>query len=74
MRNIDELLQDGGSVSIEPLDDIPCVACAADVHNTIALLVRRNGESLTALLKRLDKAVARYYSDTVVTDETEEQG
>ncbi len=74
MRNIDELLQYGGSVSIEPLDDIPCVACAADVHNTVALLVRHDGESLTALLKRLDKAVARYYSDTVVTDETEAQG
>lgn len=74
MKNIDELLRDGGSVSIEPLDDIPCVACAADVHNTIALLVRRDGESLTALLKRLDKAVARYYSDTVVTDEIEERG
>lgn len=74
MKSIEELLQDGGSVSIQPLDDFPCVACAADFHNTIALLVRRNGESLTTLLKRLDKAVARYYSDTVVTDETEAQG
>jgi len=72
MKNIEELLQDGGSVSIEPMNDIPCVACAADVHGTIALLVRRNGESLKALLKRLDKAIARYYSDTVVTDETDE--
>ncbi len=36
-------------------------------------LVRRDGESLTALLKRLNKAVAHYYSDTVVTDETEAQ-
>lgn len=46
MKNIEELLQDGGSDSIEPKDDIPCVACAADIHNTIALLIRRNGESL----------------------------
>lgn len=30
---------------------------AADGHNTVAMLVRRDGETLNALLRRLDKAI-----------------
>jgi hypothetical protein len=33
------------------------------------MLVRRDGETLTALLKRLDRAIATYYADDEVTDE-----
>ena len=34
-----------------------CVATAADGSNCLAMLVRRDGETLSALLKRLDEAI-----------------
>lgn len=34
----------------------------ADGHNTIAMLARRDGETLGLLLKRLGRAIARYYA------------
>jgi hypothetical protein len=33
------------------------------------MLVRRKGETLNALLNRLDMAIARYYADGTITDE-----
>jgi hypothetical protein len=33
------------------------------------MLVRRDGESLNALLKRLDRAIGRYYDPGEATDE-----
>lgn len=37
------------------------------------MLVRRDGETLAALLKRLDKAVSRFYADGDVIDEVNSQ-
>ena len=48
---------------------IECAATAADGHNALAMLVRRDGETLNALLKRLDKAIAKFYEDGDVIDE-----
>jgi len=36
---------------------IECAATATDGHNALARLVRREGETLNALLRRLDKAI-----------------
>ena len=47
---IEALIVDGGSISLDAHDDHECVASASDAHNSLALLVRRKGESLTALL------------------------
>ncbi|MFG6417005.1 hypothetical protein ACG02S_24220 [Roseateles sp. DC23W] len=69
MKNIETLIEDGGSISLGALDEIECVAAASDSHNSLAMLVRREGETLTALLKRLDKAVGRHYADGDVVDE-----
>lgn len=69
MKNIEALIADGGSISLDAHDDHECVAAASDAHNSLALLVRRNGESLTALLKRLDKAIALADEEGVFTDE-----
>ncbi len=33
------------------------------------MLARRDGETINALLKRLDKAIARYYETDETTDE-----
>ena len=46
-----------------------CVATAADEHNSLAMLVRRHGETLPALLKRPDEAVAKAYNDGDITEE-----
>jgi hypothetical protein len=69
MKHIEELIADGGEVTIGALEPHECVASAADQHNTMAMLVRRDGESLTALLKRLDKAIGIAYDGGDVIDE-----
>ena len=61
-KNIETLLDDGGDITIGPVGPISCAATAADHHNTRAMLVRRDGETLNALLKRLDRAIGHYYA------------
>jgi hypothetical protein len=69
MKHIEELIADGGEITIGAREPHECVASAADGHNTMAMLVRRDGESLTALLKRLDKAIGIAYEGGDVIDE-----
>lgn len=69
MKSIELLLLDGGSISIGPMDRFECVAAAADTHNSLAMLVRREGETIIALLGRLDKAIAVAMDDGEIIDE-----
>jgi hypothetical protein len=69
MKNIETLIEDGGDITLGRLHPIDCAATAADAHNTIAMLVRRDGETLNALLKRLDRVIGRYYEDGETVDE-----
>jgi hypothetical protein len=46
-----------------------CVAVAHEGRNTLAMLVRRKGETLAQLLTRLDLAIARAQTDDIFTDE-----
>lgn len=69
MKNIEALINDGGDITVGPIGPIECAATAADGHNALAMLVRRDGETLNALLKRLDKAIARFYETDETTDE-----
>ena len=69
MKNIEALIDDGGSIPIGALDDSECVAAAADPHNTVAMLVRREGETIAALLKRLDKAIGTALDSNLNIDE-----
>ena len=69
MKNIEILIADGGDITIGAIDPIECAATAADGHNAIAMLVRRDGDTLNALLKRLDRAIGRFYEDDEITDE-----
>jgi len=73
MKHIEAMIADGGSIFIGALDDLECVAAASDDHNSLAMLVRRDGGTLAALLKRLDKAVDRFYSDGDVIEEVNSQ-
>lgn len=69
MKNIEALIDDGGDITVGPIGPIRCAATAADGHNALAMLVRRDGETLQALLRRLDRAIARYYETDEITDE-----
>jgi ribosome assembly protein YihI (activator of Der GTPase) len=69
MKNIEALIADGGEITLGALHPIECAATAADASNTLAMLVRRDGETLTALLKRLDKAIALAYENGQFIDE-----
>ena len=69
MKNIETLIDEGGDISIGPVGSIGCVAAATDGANCLAMLVRRDGERLGALMKRLDKAIRLAWSDDVITDE-----
>jgi len=69
MKNIEALIADGGDITIGAIYPIECAATAADGGNAIAMLVRRDGETLSALLKRLDKAIGKFYVDDEIIDE-----
>jgi hypothetical protein len=69
MKNIEALIEDGGDITVGRIHSIECAATAADGHNAIAMLVRRDGETLNALLKRLDRAIGRYYERGEAVDE-----
>jgi hypothetical protein len=69
MKNIEALIADGGDITIGAVYPIECVATAADNHNTVAMLVRRENETLNTLLKRLDKAIGKFYADDEIVDE-----
>lgn len=53
-KNIEALIEDGGEITLGALP---------------AMLVRREGESLNVLLKRLDKAIGLAWSNDMRIDE-----
>jgi hypothetical protein len=69
MKNIEALIDDGGVITLGVLPPHECGATAADGSNALAMLVRRDGEALNALLKRLDRAIGAYYNDGETVDE-----
>jgi len=69
MKYIEALIDDGGDITIGRIAGIECAATAADCHNALARLARRDGETLNALLKCLDKAIGRYYDTGETTEE-----
>jgi hypothetical protein len=70
LSNIAALVEDGGEITLGRLKAIgQCVATACDDAQCLAMLVRRKGESLDALLQRLDAAIANAYKNDRFTDE-----
>jgi hypothetical protein len=67
--NIQELIDNGGNVSIGNIPPIRCAAVAADENNMLAALLRRDGESLIDLLNRLDVALEAVFTREIYTDE-----
>jgi hypothetical protein len=57
LPNIDWLIDGAGEITIGAIASIPCAATASDDAQTLAMLVRRDGETFAQLLERLDKAI-----------------
>lgn len=51
------MIEEDGQITLGAMCPVGCVAIANDDHNTLALLKRRDDESLTELLLRLDAAI-----------------
>jgi hypothetical protein len=56
-------------ITVGVIEPVGCVATATDGSICLAMLVRRDGETLHQLLLRLDLAVARAFVDDIFTDE-----
>lgn len=68
LRHISELI-DYGQITIGTIGPVGSVAIASDGHNSLAMLVRRKGETLEALLTRLDQAIDKAINEEIFTDE-----
>lgn len=68
-RNIETLIEEGGNITLGRLRPFDCVATAADEANCLAMLVRREGETLNQLMRRLDRAIQLAWTDECFTDE-----
>jgi len=69
LKNITELIDSGGQISLGELPPVRCAAVASDDNNALAMLQRRTGESLHELLVRLDAAIALACNEQIFTDE-----
>jgi hypothetical protein len=68
LPHIAELIENG-EITVGVLNPVGCVAVASDGDNTLAMLLRRKGETLAQLLTRLDLAIAKAFTEDVFTDE-----
>ena len=68
LPNLAQLITDG-EITVGILRPVGCVATATDGYNSLAMLVRRRGETLAQLLTRLDQAVDKALTEDVYTDE-----
>ena len=68
-ENIEALIDGRGDITIGRIGSVHCAATAADEDQCLAMLVRRPGESLPDLLRRLDTAIADAYENSVYIDE-----
>jgi hypothetical protein len=69
LPHIAELIDDG-QITIGVIRGVgKCVAVANDGETTLAMLVRKKGETLLQLLIRLDLAVAKAQTEDIFTDE-----
>jgi hypothetical protein len=67
LTNIAELIRHG-QITVGVIQPMGCVAIASNAHQSLAMLVRRKGESLPQLLERLDLAVGKALHEEI-TDE-----
>ena len=65
---------DYGEITLGEMYPIGCVAVAADDHHSLAMLRRRDSETLAQLLARLDQAIGKALAEDIFTDEINAPG
>jgi hypothetical protein len=65
---IGELMKHG-QITLGNVRPVGCVAVAHDGRQTVCMLLRREGETVTQLLTRLDLAIAKALTEGTRTDE-----
>ena len=70
LKNIVELIECDGQITLGHVPPVRnCVATATDEVQCLAMLVRRDDETLDDLLRRLDAAIADAYENDRFADE-----
>ena len=69
LPNIEYLIDGNGEMTIGNLGPIRCAATASDDDQSLAMLVRRNNETLGQLLIRHDHAIEKAVEDETFIDE-----
>jgi len=68
LPHIGELLR-YGQITLSNVRSVGCVAVAHDGRQTVSMLLRHQGETVTQLLVRLDSAIAKAFTEGIRTDE-----
>jgi hypothetical protein len=66
--NIEAILDDSGDISVGRVAG-ECVAAASTSYDCPVMLVRREGESFVALLRRLDRSIGNVWDKGTNIDE-----
>jgi hypothetical protein len=74
LAHIEWLLAEHGSITLNDMPPMGCVAAAADNHTCYAMLARRRGETVLELLHRLDNAIATAAENNTTIDEINPPG
>ncbi|MEQ8264600.1 hypothetical protein [Pseudohaliea sp.] len=69
LPNIEFLIDGNGDITIGAVASIACAATASDDEQCLAMLVRRQDETLNDLLIRLDRAIELAYEGEEFIDE-----
>ena len=69
LPNIEFLLDGNGEITLGRVGPAHCAATACNDHQALAMLVRRDDESLEQLLIRLDTAINNAIEDEIFIDE-----
>ena len=69
LPNIEFLIDGNGEISIGRIGPAHCAATACTENQALAMLVRRDGETLEKLLLRLDRAIDMAVEEDIFIDE-----
>ena len=69
LPNIESLIDGDGDITIGRVGPIRCAATACDEDQSLAMLVRREGETLEQLMMRLDTAIDKAVEEDIFIDE-----
>lgn len=70
LPNIESLIDGEGDITIGRVGPIRCAATACDEDQSLAMLVRREGETLEQLMMRLDTAIDKAVEEEIFIDES----